>query len=194
MLQRALSHFGTMTNKNGRRAPGLPYKIYHPNVTPPMAVAPRKEAIMTKYCTYIPNGYAFQQRIEHLRTGSDLGSDWPYNLLPISFWRKRRYNVSYNEIPADTSICKGVQFYPKLNVWCVTWVEDGRPRFRYFRVQTQGFSRAKEMAEKFRLLLEGSGRVDNRRTEKEKRIRYLLKKKERELKRKRFSPLSKGLF
>ena len=183
-----------MTNQNGRRAPGLPYKIYHPYVCPPMKVVANREAVFSKYCTFIPRGFKLQEKVESLRSGKSLGIDWPYNLLPMCYWRARRYNVEYHRIPADTSLTKGVEFYPKLNVWCVTWVEDGRPRFRYFRVQTQGFSRAKLMAEKFRLLLEGSGRVDNRQTEREKKLKYLIKKKTRQLKRKRFAPLSKGLF
>ena len=112
----------------------------------------------------------------------------------MSFWRQRRYNVKYEEFPTDISTSKGVQFYAKLNVWCVTWIEDGRPRFRYFRVQTQGFSRAKSAAEQFRQQLESSGRVDNRRTEREKKLKHLAQRKVMKLHKKRFAPLSKGLF
>ena len=186
--------FGTMTNKNGRRAPGLPYKIYHPHISPPRNLPATNEAVLSGLVKFIPQGYKLQQLTERVRTGENLGTDWPYNFLPICYWRSRRYNVEHKKIPADLSLAKGVDFYPKLNVWCVNWVEDGRPRYRWFRVQTQGFSRAKMMAEKFRALLEASGRVDNRRTERHIKLQYLTKRKERELRRKRFAPLSKGLF
>ena len=191
MLSVSKRIFGSMTRQNGRQAPGLPWKIHHPHVSPPAGVTMRP---WIENRTYIPVGYRLHATVEALRSGENLGSDWPWNLLPLSMWRTRRYNVSYEKFPEDISAVKGVQFYAKLNVWCVTWLEDGRPRFRYFRVQTQGFKRAKISAEKFREQLENSGRVDNRRTEREKKTKFLVQRKLAKLHRKRFSPLSKGLF
>jgi hypothetical protein len=191
-LTRHLS--GQMTRQNGRQAPGLPWKIHHPHVSPPSKVWPLPQAIFTPLCTYVPVGYRLQATVESVRSGENLGADWPWNFTQMSGWQARRYNVKYAEFPADISTTKGIQFYAKLNVWCATWIEDGRPRFRYFRVQTQGFSRAKLAAEKFRTQLEASGRVDNRRTEREKKLKYLTQRKLMKLHKKRFAPLSKGLF
>ena len=181
-------------NQSGMRAPGLPYRVHHPHVHPPRNNPQPNVAVQTKYATFIPQGLKLEQLVESVRTGEYLGKDWPFNFLPVSAWRTRRYNVEYHKLPIDMSYAKGVDFYAKLNVWAVNWVEDGRPRYRWFRVQTQGFTRAKQMAEKFRKLLEASGRVDNRRTERHMKMTYLTKRKERELRRKRFAPLSKGLF
>jgi hypothetical protein len=181
---------GRMTRQNGLQAPGLPWKVHHPHVSAPHGVWP----LSPPTAEYRPVGWRLSATVEAVRSGENLGDEWPWKFLPMSAWRERRYNVKYLDIPADISTTKGVQFYAKLNVWCVTWIEDGRPRFRYFRVQTQGFSRAKKAAENFRSQLEASGRVDNRRTEREKKLKYLAQRKIMKLHKKRFSPLSKGLF
>ena len=175
-----------------KKAPGLPFRVISPHIHAPRNVFDNQPKI--GIAAFIPPSFKLQQFVERTRSGENLGADWPYNLLPLSFWRNRRYNVNYHAMPPTLSRCKGVEFFAKLNVWSVGWIEDGRPRHRWFRVQTQGFSRAKESAENFRKLLEVSGRVDNRRTERHVKMQYLSKKKERSLKKRRFAPLSKGLF
>jgi len=177
-----------------KRAPGLPFRIFSPHVHAPKNVVQNNQAKQTSLVKFIPKNFRLQQLVERVRSGENRGADWPYNLLPLSYWRSRRYNVTYHALPANLSKSKGVEFYAKLNVWSVIWVEDGRPRTRWFRVQSQGFTRAKESAEKFREMLELSGRVDNRRTERHVKMQYLTKKKERTLKKRRFTPLSKGTF
>lgn len=178
-----------------------PYKpktreVIHPYITPPEHHKPSTcfEAKTEELQQYIPNQYYRIKWIESLRSGEYLGDDYPWNLLPHwKYWKKRKYNVQYHEIPWFISTVKGVSFYKKLNVWMVQWVENGVHRIRRFRCAF-GALQAKLAAEQFRKNLEQSGRVDNRKTERQLRMDYIQKKDERILRKKRFSKISKGQF
>ncbi|ETW42887.1 hypothetical protein PFNF135_02781 [Plasmodium falciparum NF135/5.C10] len=119
-----------------------PYKpktreIIHPHMTPPEYLAPSDcfQAKTGELQQYIPNNYYRVKWIESLRSGEYLGEDYPWNLLPNwKYWRKRKYNVKYEEIPWFISKVKGVSYYKRLNVWMVQWVENGVHRIRRFRI------------------------------------------------------------
>jgi len=167
------------------KAPGTPYKIYNPHIQEPE----RKHLIkgsLTGLAKLVPIHYRHQQYIESIRTGEHLGPDWPYNFLGGDHWVKRRYNVSYNKIPADVSHITGVMFVPRLNLWSVEWWEGSKQRIRHFRAQ-QGFMLAKNMAEDFRRTLVESGRVDNRRTERQVRQQSLATRANKALRKKKFA-------
>lgn len=153
------------------KAPGVPYKVYHPHIQEPE----RKVIISGSLdgpAKYVPRNFRHQQFVESIRTGEYLGPDWPYNFLGRSFWQARRYNVIHNPIPADASPSTGVLFHARLNVWSVEWYERGSQRIRWFRAQ-YGFERAKQSAEAFRRELITAGRVDNRRSKREVRQQEL---------------------
>jgi len=167
------------------KAPGLPHKIYHPSIQE------WNNKVILKGSTegparYIPRNYRHQQYVESLRSGEYLGPDWPYNFLGRSTWSTRRYNATYNPIPADSSTLPGVMHFSRLNVWAVDWFEGGTQRVRWFRAQ-YGFNRAKYHAEDFRRKLVEAGRVDNRRTEREVRQQQLQTYASRELFKKKFA-------
>lgn len=178
-----------------------PYKpktreIIHPHMTPPEYLAPSDcfQAKTGELQQYIPNNYYRVKWIESLRSGEYLGEDYPWNLLPNwKYWRKRKYNVKYEEIPWFISKVKGVSYYKRLNVWMVQWVENGVHRIRRFRCAF-GLLQAKLAAEQFRKKLEEAGRVDNRKTERQIRMDYIQKKDERLLRKKKYSKISKGQF
>lgn len=153
------------------RAPGLPWKIYHPSIQKPESILEPKGSL-TGPARYIPKDLRHAKYIESIRTGEYLGADWPYNFLPGSFWQKRRYNVAYHPIAADLSTSPGICFFPRLNVWNVEWQEGGKQRLRWFRAQ-YGFQRAKMNAEDFRASLVAAGRVDNMRTERHARVQAI---------------------
>ncbi|KAF8822540.1 hypothetical protein IE077_000560 [Cardiosporidium cionae] len=81
----------------------------------------------------------------------------------------------------------------RLNCWSAQWHENGSHRIRQFRAAF-GILKAKESAEEFRRKLEASGRVDNRRTERQMRMQYIAKKAEKQLRKKRFAKVSSGQF
>ncbi|KMZ81178.1 hypothetical protein PVIIG_02660 [Plasmodium vivax India VII] len=178
-----------------------PYKpktkeVIHPHVTPPEFLSPSDcfEAKTDELQQYLPSNYYRTKWVESLRAGEHLGSDYPWNLLPHwKFWKKRKYNVVYGEVPWFVSKVKGVSYYQRLNVWMVQWVEEGVHRIRRFRCAF-GVLQAKLAAEQFRRNLEESGRVDNRKSERQLRMDYIQKRDERLLRKKRYSKVSKGQF
>lgn len=144
------------------RSPGLPYKIHHPHVVDKswQTATPNREANVSGLAKYIPKNFKMQNFVESVRTGEFLGADYPYNLLPFSYWKNRRYNVEYKQVPENISLVPRVDFYSRLNVWSVAWRENGREYHRWFRVQVQGFKQAKYKAEAFKRMLISSCRVD----------------------------------
>lgn len=183
------------------RAPGLPYRIHHPHVVDKgwQKSAPNREAVTEGLAKYIPKNFLMQKFVESVRTGEFLGSDYPYNLLPMRFWRNRRYNVSHKSVPDNVSLVPRVDFYSRLNVWAVAWRENGKEYHRWFRVQVQGFEAAKQKAENFQRMLQASGRIEgksgqNLTTRRLTRDEYLA---EREKRLKRFNRtrlIRRGLF
>eukprot|EP00435_Cladocopium_sp_Y103_P040535 s1169_g11.t1 len=174
-----------LARRSLHRAPGLPWKIYQPHVQEPEHTI-KIQGQPTGVARYIPKHFRHQQYIESIRSGEYLGSDWPYNNLGGTFWKERRYNVSYNPIPPDSSVLPGVHFFSKLNIWAVEWWEQDRHRIRWFRAH-YGFMRAKQHAEDFRRKLVEAGRVDNRRSDREIRIQQLARAESRKLFKKKFA-------
>jgi len=167
------------------KAPGVPYKVYHPSIQEPERKV-RIHGVMDGPAKYIPRNFRHQQYIESIRTGEYLGPDWPYKYLGKGTWEERRYNVTYNPIPADASPGTGILFHARLNIWVVEWWEREKQRLRWFRAQ-YGFERAKQTAEAFRRELVAAGRVDNRRTEREVRQQQLQVWEGRSLFKKKFA-------
>jgi len=167
------------------KAPGIPHKIYHPSIQ-----EPEKKHILRGSldgpAKHVPTHFRHQRYIESIRTGEYLGPDWPYHYLGKGLWEDRRYNVTYNPIPADASTATGVLFHPRLNIFTVEWHEQGKQRVRWFRAQ-YGFERAKQSAESFRRCLVQAGRVDNRRTEREIRQHRIQEYDSRKLFKKKFA-------
>jgi len=166
------------------KAPGVPYKIYHPSIQEPENKL-KLTARLEGPAKFIPKDFRHQQFIESIRTGEYLGEDWPYNFLGGTFWKARRYNAEYHPIPPDSSSYPGVHFFYRLNVWAVEWYENDKQRVRWFRA-VFGFMRAKRSAEEFRRRLVESGRVDNRRTERQIRQQHLAGHAQRNLRKKKF--------
>lgn len=156
-------------------SPFGPHKIWHPSIQPPLNAAPLREA-REGLGKYYPKGWRYQQFIEKYRSGVYLGEDYPYNFLPEQFWRRRRYNVTHEKLPLDMSTMHGVTFEPNKNTWIVKWVENTITRWKWFKVQAQGFQKAKYVAETYRRKLEAAGRVDNVRTERQLWMQYLSEK------------------
>jgi len=187
---------------NNYRSPGLPYKIHHPNVVNKAwaECAPNREIQSSGLAKYFPKNWKMQQFVESVRTGEFLGKYYPYNLLPIKFWRNRRYNVVHKEVPDNVSLVPRVDFYSRLNVWAVAWRENGREYHRWFRVQVQGFEAAKRKAEAFQRMLAGSGRIDGQgalesvRRKKFSREEYMADRAKREKKYARTRLIRRGLF
>lgn len=167
------------------KAPGVPWKVYHPHIQEPERKV-HIQGCLDGPAKYVPRNFRHQQYVESIRTGEYLGPDWPYNFLGSTFWKERRYNVSYNSIPADQSLVTGVLFLPRLNVWSVEWHEQGKQRVRWFRAN-YGMVRSRTSAEGFRKSLEQAGRVDNRRTEREIRQQTLANAAARSLFKKKFA-------
>lgn len=147
------------------RSPGLPFRIHHPHVVDKSwdRATPNRQVVLTGSTglgRFVPKNFKMQQFVESVRTGEFLGADYPYNLLPASAWKNRRYNVQHKPVPENVSLVPRVDFYARLNVWAVAWRENGREYHRWFRVQVQGFKQAKYKAEAFRRMLESSGRID----------------------------------
>eukprot|EP00930_Biecheleria_cincta_P062047 TRINITY_DN4755_c0_g1_i2.p2 TRINITY_DN4755_c0_g1~~TRINITY_DN4755_c0_g1_i2.p2 ORF type:complete len:231 (+),score=34.50 TRINITY_DN4755_c0_g1_i2:76-768(+) len=166
------------------KAPGVPWKIYHPHIQEPENVVKIKGE-PKGLARHIPKNFRHQQFIESIRTGEYLGPDWPYNFLGPTFWKDRRYNATYNPIPPDQSTLPGILFLPRLNVWSVEWYEQEKQRIRWFRAN-YGFMKAKQNAEEFRRQLVQAGRVDNRRTEREIRMQQLANAEARSLFKKKY--------
>lgn len=167
------------------KAPETPWKIYHPHILEPERTLKLKGSL-TGTAKYVPKNFKHQQYIESIRSGEHLGPDWPYNNLPGSFWQARRYNVSYNPIPADMSVMTGVSFLSRLNLWSVEWWEQERQRVKHFRA-SRGFMMAKETAEAYRKQLIAAGRIDNRRTERQVRLQHLAGQTARNIMKKKFA-------
>ncbi|KAF4745787.1 hypothetical protein FOZ63_018735 [Perkinsus olseni] len=174
--------------------PPNPKVTRHPHIQSAWRALPEREAVVDGFAKYFPKNYQLQQFVATVRDGRFCGTDYPYNLLPENFWKRRRYNVEHDKIPYDMSTVSEVMYYPRMNCWRVGWTEKGRPRHRLFRVQGGTFLDAKSKAEKFRKLLESCGRVDNRRTVRHTRMEYLTTKRERKMRARAFHMHSKGLF
>mmetsp|Transcript_78240 Transcript_78240/g.209176 ORF Transcript_78240/g.209176 Transcript_78240/m.209176 type:complete len:247 (+) Transcript_78240:29-769(+) len=152
------------------RAPNLSHEIFRPAVLAPESAAPLKEAVQTKFAKYIPQDYKYQQYIETMRSGDFEGPDYPFKFLDTHYWRRRRYNVTYNELPFDVSMYPDVQYLPSMAAWQVYWLSHGRGRGNHkrgyrnrFLIQG-GFLRAKEAAERYRRQLESVGAIGKLRT------------------------------
>lgn len=167
------------------KAPGVPYKIYHPSIQEPEQTL-RIKGCMQGPARFIPRNFRHQQYINSIRTGEYLGEDWPYNCLGGTFWKARRYNATYHAIPPDSSPLPGVHFFYRLNVWACEWYENEKQRVRWFRAQF-GFVRARQAAEDFRRRLVEAGRVDNRRTERQIRQLQLASRAEKNLRKRKFA-------
>lgn len=176
----------------------MPFKIFHPHVVDKAwdSATPNREAVTEGNAVYIPRNHKMQQFVESVRTGEFLGQDYPYNLLPVSFWKKRRYNVEYKQVPETISLAPRVDFYSRLNVWAVAWQENGKEYHRWFRVQVQGFMAAKLKAESFQRMLASSGRIDGvtRMTKRLTREEYIAEREKREKKYARTRLIRRGLF
>jgi hypothetical protein len=138
-----------------------------------------------------------QKFVESVRTGEYLGQDYPYNLLPMKFWRNRRYNVSHKEVPDNVSLVPRVDFYSRLNVWAVAWRENGKEYHRWFRVQVQGFEAAKRKAEAFQRMLAASGRIEGQKLVDSRKLtqqEYLAERDKRIKKFARTRLIRRGLF
>ncbi|EKX74423.1 conserved hypothetical protein [Theileria equi strain WA] len=164
-------------------------EIIHPYVNEPehLSLTPRyKTAVLTGPQQFIPKDYYKDLRLEVTRSGQYLGEDFPYNFLRADkVWRNRKYNVKINPVPNEISRVKCVTFYKRLQVWAAHWMENGIFRSRWFRC-AYGFQRAKTAAEEFRKTLIMAGRVDNMKTESQKRLDSEKLKSLRLLKKKRF--------
>mmetsp|Transcript_146376 Transcript_146376/g.469628 ORF Transcript_146376/g.469628 Transcript_146376/m.469628 type:complete len:251 (+) Transcript_146376:135-887(+) len=167
------------------KAPGMPYKIYHPSIQEPERRV-ILEGSLEGPAKYVPRHFRHQTYIDSIRSGAYLGPDWPFNNLGRGMWEHRRYNVSYHPIPADASAVTGILFHGRLNIWTVEWHEQGKQRIRWFRAQ-YGFERAKQSAENFRRSLVQAGRVDNRRSEREVRQQQIQTYAGRSLFKKKFA-------
>jgi hypothetical protein len=162
-------------------SPFGPHKIWHPSIQPPLNAAALREA-KEGVAKFYPKNWRYQQELEKLRSGLHLGEDYPYNLLSNRMWSKRRYNTTFENQPLDMSTMDGVFFRPSENIWTVKWIESTVTRWKWFKVQSQGFQRAKYAAEAYRRKLEAAGRVDNVRTERQLWLHYLAEKAKYELK------------
>jgi hypothetical protein len=194
-----MSNLSRVLWSSNYRAPGLPYRIHHPHVVDKswQYAAPNREAITTGLAKFIPKNFKMQSFVESIRTGEFLGRDYPYNLLPMKFWKNRRYNVEHKAVPDNVSLVPRVDFYSRLNVWAVAWRENGKEYHRWFRVQVQGFEAAKEKAEKFQRMLAASGRIDGGGVKKNRRLTREEYVAEREKRMKRFNRtrlIRRGLF
>ncbi|VWU49913.1 AP2 domain transcription factor, putative, partial [Hepatocystis sp. ex Piliocolobus tephrosceles] len=85
-----------------------PYKpktkeVIHPHITPPEYMKPSSACFDAKTSglqQYLPKNYYRAKWIESLRSGEFLGEDYPWCLLPNwKYWKKRKYNITYNKIP-----------------------------------------------------------------------------------------------
>ena len=196
MFRWAVSRFSS-----NYRSPGLPFRIHHPHVVDKswQSATPNREAVTSGLGKFIPKNFKMQNFVESIRTGEFLGKDYPYNLLPMSYWRKRKYNVEYKQVPENISLVPRVDFYSRLNVWSVAWKENGREYHRWFRVQVQGFKQAKYKAEAFKRMLLSTGRVDNAKTavastKKFTREEYMAAREKRSKKFARTRLIRRGLF
>jgi hypothetical protein len=184
------------------RSPGLPYRIHHPHVVDKSweTSTRNREASVSGLAKFIPKNFKMQSFVESVRTGEFLGTDYPYNLLPMSYWQKRKYNVDYKQVPENVSLVPRVDFYARLNVWSVAWKENGREYHRWFRVQVQGFKQAKYKAEAFKRMLLATGRVDNAKgavgggAKKFSREEYMEMREKRSKKFARTRLIRRGLF
>jgi len=166
------------------KAPDVPWKIYHPSIQEPERKVHIHGSVKGP-ARYVPPNFRHQQYVESLRSGEHLGPDWPHNFLGGTFWKDRRYNVSYNPIPADVSVMTGVAFLPRAAAWEVEWWEQDKQRIAQFKTSI-GFMHAKNWAENFRKNLVAAGRVDNRRTERQVRLAAILGRNQKNLMKRRF--------
>eukprot|EP00929_Paragymnodinium_shiwhaense_P060062 TRINITY_DN30032_c0_g1_i1.p2 TRINITY_DN30032_c0_g1~~TRINITY_DN30032_c0_g1_i1.p2 ORF type:complete len:260 (+),score=35.15 TRINITY_DN30032_c0_g1_i1:40-780(+) len=166
------------------KAPGVPWVTYHPHVPEPENKLRIKA--QTGLAKFVPKNYRHQQYVESIRSGEFLGQDWPYKNLGHTFWKARRYNVDYHPIPHDMSTMTGVKYVSRLHLWQVEWTENEIQRFHGFRAQF-GFNKAKYIAEDFRRKMVAAGRVDNRRTDRQTRLKWLSGEEARKIRKKKFA-------
>lgn len=178
-------HVARRHNGHKIKAPGVPYKIYHPSIQEPEGKL-RMRGNIDGVARYVPKDFRHHRYIESVRSGEYLGADWPFNQLSGVFWKTRRYNVNYHPIPADSSPFPGVHFFYRLNVWACEWYENEKQRVRWFRAGF-GFVNARKSAETFRKRLVEAGRVDNRRTERQTRQQHIAGQSQRNMRKKKFA-------
>nr|CEL70950.1 TPA: hypothetical protein BN1204_066150 [Neospora caninum Liverpool] len=178
-----------------------PYKpksreVFHPYVPAPEHLPPPAytTAVLKPLQQFIPKEFYRDMRVDSLRDGVSLGSDFPWNVThKYRFWRRRKYNIQLDDRFIRLSPITGVDYYPRLNVFAVQWREDGQHRIRWFRA-TYGLKRAMRAAENFRKTLEATGRVDNWRTARHLRQQMLERRQQLKLRKKRFAKISSGQF
>eukprot|EP00922_Rhytidocystis_sp_ex-Travisia-forbesii_P001209 GHVS01001700.1.p1 GENE.GHVS01001700.1~~GHVS01001700.1.p1 ORF type:complete len:237 (-),score=28.76 GHVS01001700.1:143-853(-) len=156
-----------------------PYKprtkeVLHPFVAAPENVQPAQcfKACLDPMQLFVPKDYYRQKEIELLRSGNNLGDDFPYNLLPNwKVWSRRKYNTTIKSVAWRESKVKGVEYLERTNRWQVQWNEYGRHRIRTFRA---GYSivQGRKAAEKFAMDLRATGHVDNCRSERHQRMKF----------------------
>uniref|UniRef100_UPI003CDF4162 Ribosomal protein RPL22 n=1 Tax=Toxoplasma gondii TaxID=5811 RepID=UPI003CDF4162 len=184
-----------------RRFSANPYKpksreVFHPYVPAPEHLPPPAytTAVLKPMQQFIPKDFYRDMRVDSLRDGVSLGSDFPWNVThKYRFWRRRKYNVQLDDRFIRLSPVTGVDYYPRLNVFAVQWREDGQHRIRWFRA-AYGLTRAMRAAENFRKTLEATGRVDNWRTARHLRQQMLERRQQLKLRKKRFAKISSGQF
>lgn len=175
-----------------------PYKprsreIFRPNIPGPENLPTANRGYQGPKQSFFPINYYPTRAVEALRSGENLGEDAPWNLLPWKLWKRRKYNVKTEVVPWMLSEEKGVSYHKRLNVWTAQWTEDGAHRIRRFRAAF-GLLKAKNNAERFRRDLEATGRVDNRRTVKQRRLVHIQRRDELRLRKKRFAKIASGQF
>ncbi|CEL93516.1 unnamed protein product [Vitrella brassicaformis CCMP3155] len=177
-----------------------PYKpktreVVHPHIPHPefLPLPNCYRAVTDPNQSFYPLGYRAEKHIESLRTGEYLGEDYPYNLLQWRYWRRRKYNVTQQTHPWFTSEVKCVDYLRPFAVFTTSWIENGRHRVRRFRT-AYGVLRARRAAEKFRIDMMALGRVDNRATERQRRLKYLEGRAERLRRKYIFHKVAAGQF
>ncbi|PHJ19430.1 transcription factor with ap2 domain [Cystoisospora suis] len=178
-----------------------PYKpksreVFHPHVPAPEHLPPPDytTARLDPRQQFIPKDFYRDVRVDTLRDGVNLGSDFPWNVThKWRYWRRRKYNIQADDRFIRLSPITGVDYYKRLNVFAVQWRENGQHRIRWFRA-AYGLNRALRAAERFRQTLEVTGRVDNWRTARHLREQMLERRQQLKLRKKRFSKISSGQF
>ncbi|GFE52689.1 uncharacterised trophozoite proein [Babesia ovis] len=166
-------------------------EIIHPYVNEPehLSLTRRCEtALNNGRQQYFPKNYYNDLATEAVRSGDYLGPDSAFNFIgKEKLWRTRKYNVLVNPVPNIISKEKCVNYYHRLQVWSAHWFENGIHRTRWFKC-AYGFNRAKVSAERFRKSLILFGRVDNLKTQEQKRLDLEKIRSMRTLKGKRLDP------
>ncbi|EDO05105.1 AP2 domain family protein [Babesia bovis T2Bo] len=148
-------------------------EVLHPYVNEPqrLSLKPRNATAVTIGSQiYFPKNYYTDLMIESSRSGDFLGSDFPFGFSSKqNVWRTRKYNILNNSVPNVVSKEKSVNYYHRLQVWSTHWYENKIHRMRRFKC-AYGFNRAKTAAEILKKNLLLTGRIDNLKTEEQRRL------------------------